>query len=67
MMPSQAAVPLHLALTWLAIKVLPPAHEANDQVYSSTFVGTILELISAQILEARSLTTLGFRPSAYPE
>jgi hypothetical protein len=48
MMPSQAAVPLHLALTWLAVKVLP---SENDQVYSSTFVAAILELISAQILE----------------
>lgn len=51
-MASQSSVPLNLALTWLAVKALPPAHPPNEQIYSSTFVGAILELISIQILEA---------------
>lgn len=64
MTPSQAAVPLHLALTWLAVKALPSAHGpgVSEQVYSSTFVAAILEVISIQVLEA----SIFLRPDPVP-
>lgn len=47
----KSQVPLHLALTWLAIKTLPPIHSSPLSAYSSTFTASILEIISEQILE----------------
>lgn len=49
---TESFAPLHIALTWLAIKAWPLPGVSLQPVHSASFTASIHEIISAEILEA---------------
>lgn len=58
---AEPSLPLHLALAWLAVRVLPFIGPGIETIYSSTFTASILEIITVEVLE------LGDGPISYQD
>jgi len=47
----ETPLPLQLALTWLVVALYTTNGTRENQVHSATFVASILEIITSEILE----------------
>jgi len=47
----ETPLPLQLALTWLVVALYTTNGNGENQVHSATFIASILEIITTEILE----------------